>query len=292
VRAATIIPADKLVISGNYPVKLTFPARLGFEGAGVVEAVGSAVSDIKVGQRVHFGGTGQLGAWSEYYVVDSVNVVPLPDNVSFEEGSQLTSNPLTVLAILRELNIPEGEFLVQTAAGSNFGRVVIQLAKHFGIKTINIVRRDSQIEELKAIGADHVINYEKSNIVEEINKLTNGAGAKYALDAVAGPLGASLLNAISEQGTVIIYGIISKEPYNPNPGLLLFKSITVKGFTISLIKRNYPEKAKEYYTEITTLLAAKKLSLPYQGFNGVTEYKAAIAHSETSIKGEKTVLLF
>lgn len=89
-------------------------------------------------------------------------------------AAQFTINPLTAYGLLAELGIQKGDFLLQTASASALGRFLIQIAKVRGIKTINVVRRDSQIEELKQIGADYVINYEKEDLVQRVNEITNG----------------------------------------------------------------------------------------------------------------------
>jgi NADPH:quinone reductase-like Zn-dependent oxidoreductase len=86
------------------------------------------------------------------------------------------------------LQVPKGEYVIQSAAASVFGRMFIQLAKHKGIKTINLVRRDSQIEELKAIGADEVINYTKEDVVDRVKQLTGGKLAYAGIDCVCGDM--------------------------------------------------------------------------------------------------------
>lgn len=125
--------------------------------------VGEGVTEFVVGQRVtpiifpRYLKDAQ-GSWQEYICVKAAYVFALPDSVTDEVAAQFVVNSCTALGLLKEVQVPKGEFVLQNAAGSVIGRQVIQLAKHFGIKTINIVRRDAAKAELEALGGDVVID--------------------------------------------------------------------------------------------------------------------------------------
>src|SRR3954469_15865705 len=155
--ASPVNPSDLLVVRGRYGVLPTLPASVGFEGVGVVDAVGPGLLGWLVkGKRVAvLNGTG--GNWSEYVVIPAKQARPVADDLPDEQVASFFVNPASVLAMVRHvLAVPKGQWLLQSAAGSALGRMVIKLARHDGIRTINVVRRPEAIDELKALGADVV----------------------------------------------------------------------------------------------------------------------------------------
>ena len=159
------------------------PAVPGVEGAAVIVQLGPGVKDLwksegidlKVGSRVVPIIYQQFkvgrGSWTEYATVTATNLVSIPDAVSDDSAAQAIINPLTALLMVDELlsevkasDDKKGIYLLQTAAGSTLGKQFIQIAKSRGVKTINLVRRAAQAEELKALGADEV-RAAKPNIV-------------------------------------------------------------------------------------------------------------------------------
>jgi len=291
VKVGVVNPADLLYIGGVYNIKVeSFPAQVGFEGSGVVEVAGKS-SGYKVGQRVHYTG---LGTWSEYVVIDTAKgrTVPLPDEISFEEGAQLTINPITALSMILTLGAKKGEYLIQTGASSSLARIVILLAKAKGIKTINIVRRDEHIAGLKEIGADYVINSEKEDVVAKVNEIVPG-GAQYAVDAVAGKLGAEVAKALAIKGVMLVYGLLSGFTIELDLISLLFKSVAVRGFYVyQWYDDSKKEEVKAAYDEIKAAIISRQLPLVYKAFDAKTQGAEAIKHSQTPGKSEKSILLF
>src|SRR5581483_1066272 len=154
--ARPINPSDLLTIQGLYGALPQLPATPGFEGVGIIETLGSGVEGFSVGQRVIPLGT--PGTWQEYMIVRAKSMLPVPDPINNETAAQFVVNPVTAWVMVTEdLKVGKGEWLLQTAAGSTLGRIVIQIGKLRGFKTINIVRRREQIDELKQIGANEVI---------------------------------------------------------------------------------------------------------------------------------------
>ncbi|KAL2653313.1 hypothetical protein R1flu_021441 [Riccia fluitans] len=160
-------PGDLVWIrEGRTARHYTHPVTIGSEGFGIVHSkqIGEAVTAVKPGDRV----------------------VPLVWE-SDESAAQFVVNPWTTIGMFRDLQIPKGEYLIQTAAGSVIGRQVIQLAKHKGIKTINLVRRHEQIAELEALGADEVMCYtSEEDVVSRVKNITGKKLAYGAVDCVGG----------------------------------------------------------------------------------------------------------
>lgn len=206
----------------------------GYEGVGVVHSVGKGVTKVKVGQRVVpflFGALEQgQGSWQEYVVVAEDLALRVSDAISNEAAAQFIVNPWTSFGLVERLGVPPGGFLLQTAAGSVVGRQVIQLAKHLGLKTINIVRRSAQKEELKALGADEVISSTDEDVVARVKEITHGTLAYGALDAVGGPFTKTVCGCVRNGGEVIVYGAMSGS-YDVSCGLRdLFRNVKVTGW--------------------------------------------------------------
>src|SRR5256714_9695154 len=174
-RARSINPSDLLTVRGLYGALPTLPATPGLEGMGEVAAVGADVKHLKVGQRVI--PLGVPGTWQEYIVADSNQLIPVPDAISDQMAAQFVVNPLTAwIMCVEELALKPGEWLLQTAAGSTLGRVVLQIAPLRGFQTINVLRRRAPVEELKALGADEVICTEDEGISMRLHAITGEAG--------------------------------------------------------------------------------------------------------------------
>src|SRR5262249_29437102 len=137
------------------------PATPGFEGAGVVDAVGSGLlaklRGLKPGRRVAVL-NGRGGNWQEQVIISAREAVPVHDAISDEQVASFFVNPPTALAMTKYvLKVPAGAWLLQTAAASALGQMIVRLGRHSGFRTINVVRRREQADELKKLGADQVI---------------------------------------------------------------------------------------------------------------------------------------
>uniref|UniRef100_A0A0C9S610 TSA: Wollemia nobilis Ref_Wollemi_Transcript_12305_979 transcribed RNA sequence n=1 Tax=Wollemia nobilis TaxID=56998 RepID=A0A0C9S610_9CONI len=211
--ASAINPIDLKYIRSGFLARFSHKgAILGSEGVGVIHEVGEGVSSYKLGERVipvvffkYYVEEGE-GAWQDYLHVEEEDLVRVPDSIPDSIAAQFVINPWTVYGMLSDLCIPKSKYLVQTAAASVFGRQCIQLAKYWGIKTINIVRREELKEELKDLGADEVINSETEDIIKRVREITNGEGAYACIDAVGGILTKVVAGCVRDKGKVIVYG--------------------------------------------------------------------------------------
>src|SRR6516162_1113042 len=160
-RMSPINPSDLMTVRGVYGRLPKLPATPGFEGVGVIEAVGSGwlakLRGLKPGRRVAvLNGAG--GNWQELVVIPAKQAVPVPDDLPDEQVASFFVNPATALVMTQNvLRVPAGAWLLQTAAGSALGRMVIRLGKHNGFRTMNVVRRREAMAELRALGADEVL---------------------------------------------------------------------------------------------------------------------------------------
>src|SRR5919112_5983870 len=220
-RARPINPSDLLTVRGLYGSLPVPPATPGLEGMGEVAAVGEGVTHLSEGQRVI--PLGVAGTWAEYVVAPAAQLIPVPDGVSDQTAAQFVVNPLTAwIMTVEELGLQPGEWLLQTAAGSTLGRVVLQIARQRGFKTINVVRRREQGEELKALGADEVICTDEEDIPERVKQITGREGLRKAIDAVGGETGAAVMRSLARGGVMLVYGLLSAKPMPIDGGRMIF----------------------------------------------------------------------
>jgi NADPH:quinone reductase-like Zn-dependent oxidoreductase len=254
-------PSDLLVVRGEYGKLPTLPATPGFEGAGVVDRSGGGllalVRGLKPGRRVAVICAGG-GAWAEFAVVPARQAIPLPDDIPDEQAAAFFVNPASALAMTRYvLKVPPGEWLLQTAAGSALGRMVIRLGKHFGFRIINVVRRREQAAELQRAGADEVICTADESIPNRVRALTDGRGVKYAIDAVGGETGAAVVQALGAGGRMLVYGTLSREPMALDTRLLMMGAKSVEGFWLSeWVREQRPLRMLRLFGTIRDLMRA------------------------------------
>jgi NADPH:quinone reductase len=210
IRLSPINPSDLLYVRGHYSgVAPHFPSGAGFEGVGVVDAVGPDVEGLSVGQRV-FARNSDGGNWSQYAVVSAEKAWPVPDEFADEQIASLMINPATAILMVRHvLAVPRGEWLLQSAASGELGRMIIRLAKHDGIRTINVVRRREAVQELKDLGADEVIVSSEAPIDEQVRNIVGPQGVDFAIDPVAGQIGTEIFRSLSEDGRMLVYGSLT-----------------------------------------------------------------------------------
>lgn len=242
--AAPCNPSDLLLLQGHYGRTKTLPAVPGWEGAGTVVASGGGLmGSWLVGKRVACAVQSDSdGTWAQYCVVDVKTCIPLKEHVTTEQGSTLIINPLTALGMIDIAKKGGHAAIVQTAAASQVGRMVLQLAKNEGIPVIHIVRRNEQEELLRQLGAEIVLNSESANFREELKKEAMRLNATIAFDAVAGKMTGLIFSAMPPHSRILVYGALSDSFCSDiSPLGLIFQMKKVEGFWLSswLEKKNF-----------------------------------------------------
>jgi NADPH:quinone reductase-like Zn-dependent oxidoreductase len=153
------------------------------------------------------------------------------------------------------LAVPKGEWLLQSAAGSTLGRMLINLGRHDGFKTLNVVRRHEAIDELKKLGGDAVISSSDGPIDDQVREITGGAGARYAIDPVGGEAGTGVFRSLGPGGRLVLYGTLSGEPITVDPRLVISGPRSVEGFWLGhwMLQRSIPS-ALLLFREIAALI--------------------------------------
>ncbi|AKD57368.1 zinc-dependent alcohol dehydrogenase family protein [Spirosoma radiotolerans] len=285
--AAPINPSDIMFVQNLYGIRPQLPSGAGFEGVGIVEAVGEGVQ-MRTGIRVSFT---SIGTWSEYAIAHHRSLIPVPDAMSDEVAAQLFVNPFTAYAMVQDSGVPEGGWLMLTAAGSAFGKLVIQLCAMRGIKTIGTVRRDEMNDELKALGLTEVINTESENLAARVKQITDGVGVACILDAVGGHTATEAIKCLARGGKMLIYGLMSLQDPVLNAGLLIFRELTVKGFWLTDWMRRVDSQTRmDVAQNVIGLLTSGKIQMPVEATYPLHEITEAVEHADRPGRRGKILL--
>ncbi|MEO6354681.1 MAG: quinone oxidoreductase [Burkholderiaceae bacterium] len=190
--------------TGLYPQPL--PAGLGMEGAGVVEAVGAGVTEVKVGDRVAYAGR-PVGAYAEVRLMPAAALVRLPDAIGFETAAAMMLQGLTVQYLFRRTyRLQGGETILFHAAAGGVGLIACQWARALGVTMIGTVGSDEKGALAKAHGCGHVINYNTENFVERVREITGGKGVPVVYDSIGNDTFIGSLDCLSPLGMMVSFG--------------------------------------------------------------------------------------
>ncbi|MFN4103520.1 MAG: quinone oxidoreductase family protein, partial [Tepidimonas sp.] len=207
--------------TGLYPMPL--PARLGMEGAGVVEAVGQGVTHLAVGDRVAYASQ-PPGSYCDVRVMPAMNVCRLPDAISFEEGAAMMLKGLTAQYLLKHSRPVEGlqpgDYVLFHAAAGGVGLIACQWARALGLRLIGTAGTDDKCALAIANGAEHCINYRTQNFVERVKAITGGRGVKVVYDSVGKDTWDGSLDCLAPFGLMVSFGNASGPVPPFAPGIL------------------------------------------------------------------------
>jgi NADPH2:quinone reductase len=190
--------------SGLYPLPL--PSGLGLEGAGVVEAVGSAVTDIQPGDRVAYAG-GPPGAYAEVRNLPADRLVKLPDSIDFKTAAAMMLQGMTAQYLLRRTyRVQAGDTILIQAAAGGVGLIVCQWAKALGATVIGTVSSDEKAALARAHGCDHPIVYTRENFVARVKEITNGEGVPVVYDSIGKDTFTGSLDCLRPLGMMVTFG--------------------------------------------------------------------------------------
>ncbi|MDD9895553.1 MAG: quinone oxidoreductase [Gammaproteobacteria bacterium] len=217
IAASGINYIDTYQRSGLYQIPL--PATLGLEAAGIVEEVGSAVTNFKVGDRVAY--TSVPGAYAEYAAVPEEKIVALAEGVSFEQGAATMLQGCTAHYLCKSTYVvKEGDRCLIHAAAGGVGLLLIQMVKNAGGFVIGTVSTEEKAALAKAAGADEVILYSEKDFETEVKRITSGAGVNVVYDSVGKSTFEKSIDCLSKLGYMVLYGNASGPVTEFNPATL------------------------------------------------------------------------
>src|SRR5258708_3168275 len=218
------------------PVK-SFPAGLGYEAAGIVDAVGKDVSGFAAGDDVNVIPSFSMNDYATYgevILVPDYAIVRQPKALSFTEAASVWMMFVTAYGLIEDAKVTKGDFVLIPAASSSVGLAAIQIANYTGAMTIALTRTSAKKRQLLDAGAAHVIATGEVDLVGAGMRITNGPGARVAFDPVGGPGFPKLISALAFGGSIYIYGLLATG-VTPLPVLeMIAKVATIKAHNMSL----------------------------------------------------------
>ncbi|WP_348654720.1 zinc-binding dehydrogenase [uncultured Psychrobacter sp.] len=293
VRVKTVLASihnhDLLTIRGQYGFKPEMPAIAGSEAVGVVDAVGSEVKNLKVGQRV--AAASVQATWAEYFVADEDMVFAIPESLDDEMAAQLIAMPLSALMLLEFLEAKSGQWIIHNAANGAVGKSLAMLAAARGVNTINVVRSSDAIKELEAIGAENNVSTDNEDWKEQVKAILGEDKISAAVDSVGGENGGELLSLLGHDGTFAVFGAMSGKPMVLNPTHMIFKQATMKGFWGSKLSQEMSvENKQRLINELIERAVEGRLKLPVEATFDLADITKAVDGKLQSGKNGKVLL--
>jgi NADPH:quinone reductase-like Zn-dependent oxidoreductase len=278
VLAFPINPADVSFCKGSYRLRPALPATPGAECVGRVTAVGAGVSHVKPGDLVI---NLQRENWAQKRRVKGEDVIAVPSGMPLRQAAMLRINPPTALLMLTDVvALKPGDWVIQNVANSAVGRLLIRLARARGVRTVNVVRRESLFAELTALGAD-VCAVDGPDLAKTVKARTDGAAIRLGIDAVSGQATARLSSCVGEGGVVCNYGSMTGEDPVMSRSALIGGGQTLVGFILgrALATRSL-DQVRAIYADLGRQILDGTLSAPVERVYPIEDIRAALAHAQ------------
>lgn len=261
--AAVVQAADARTVLGADGFRKKLPRTPGYEGVGRISALGSGVTGLEIGTRV-FAPLG-AGTFRERVAVDAQGLMTAPEGDAVQVAL-LSQGPASALLMIQDFaQLEPDDWVIQNAANSAVGRILVQLAKDLKIRLVNAVKSSSVIGELKEIGAGAVL-LDTDDLRDRVLAVTQGAPIKLALDAVGGSATARLSRCLANEAVIVSYGALSGEPCQMPADALASRGIRLCGMNPSRqLARKTPEERRALYERIGELLAARRMQARIAG---------------------------
>ena len=240
VQATGLNRAEAMYMRGFYFEKPTLPSRIGFEAAGVIDAVGPGVDHGLVGKQVStIGGFSQrrYGVLGDEAVVPAAAVAEYPGNLSPAQGASIWIQYLTAWgALVHDAHVGPGDFVVIPAASSSVGLAAIQIVKDAGAVAIAATRTGRKRQDLLDLGADDVVATEEEDLPARVREISGGKGSRTIFDPVGGPYVETLAEAAAPGATIFLYGGLSGQPTTYPVAAGFAKGIKLRGYTMMEVR--------------------------------------------------------
>lgn len=284
VGAAGINYADTMMRAGTYLTKPALPFTLGYEAAGTIESVGENVTNFKIGQRVL--ATTSSGGYAEFATAKAVLTMPIPDELGFGESTALLVQGLTALGLLNETK--SGDSILIHAAAGGVGTLLVQLAKHKGLKVIGTASSEQKLQMVADLGADFAINYTEDDWTDEVLQATDGKGVDWIIEMVGGAIVGKNLKVLAKHGTMWVYGSASNQDFKVSVLSLMAKNHTIRGYWLM---NESVENRIRFTKELLGHLGAGRLKIQVTEFplENAREAHEAIENRKTTGKVVLTV---
>ncbi|WP_179855266.1 zinc-dependent alcohol dehydrogenase family protein [Paractinoplanes atraurantiacus] len=286
IEAAPVNPSDFLTLSGRYAVRPMLPSPLGAEGVGLVTEVGAGVTAVTAGDLVLVLPNPQPGTWQEEAVVPERFVVRADPNADPVQLATAGINAATAYLLLGYGDaLKPGDWVMQTAANSALGAFVVALARHRGLRTLNVVRRAG----VEVPGGDAVVVSDET-LTAQVRDVLRGDRPSLLLDGVSGPVAGTLAAVLAPNAHIVNFAALSGQQLVIDRVHLLFKSLNVHGFWLNNWIATAPRaEIERVYAEVTGLIADGVLRTEIAAQYGLGDFERALAHANAPDRTGKVV---
>lgn len=293
--AAPVNPADINMIQGVYPIQPPIPAVGGIEGVGEIMDVGSDVKTLKPGEWVVPGIPG-WGTWRTWATGKASDLIKVPSDLPLPILATMDVTICSAYRLLKDFErLHPGDTVIQNGANSGVGKALIQIASHFGLQTINIVRNRPNLgdlmKEMEKLGATHVVTDDFVKTPEMKSLMKTLPQPKLACNCVGGKGSAEIFRYLADCGTMVTYGGMSKQPLFVPAGPFIFRDIKLRGFWITLWNahnKNNPEK-QHMWDFLCGMARDGLLAVPNHRMVKLENFQEAIIKSMDSFTNEKQI---
>lgn len=286
---APINPAELLMLEGSYgygEARPSLPRNAGIEGVGRV--IAGATDRVPQGALVSL--TGSSSIFSDYSLIPADSAVVLPENVDPDVFALSFVNTQAVLVMLQEwAELERGDWIIQNAANSAYGRVLDAVATRLGFNVVNVVRSSRSRDEIAGTAHGPVV-IDGDDLADEVAKLTDGRLPRVGVDAIAGSATGRIAQTLAPGGRVVNYGLLSHEPLGVDTALILFNDITVEGFWMPRSRnRLQPDTLAQIASNAVDIIAETGITIPIRRRYPLTEYIQAFEEAASEGRGGKIV---
>ncbi len=295
VTSAGLNRADANYRRGRYLVKSPGASRSGFEGAGIVTAVGAGVERWKVGDRVAVLPSSfdvvHEGSCADAMTVRADGLVATPANVSDRDAGSIWMQCLTAWGALVEIAaIGPGDWVVVPAASSSVGIASIQLCRARGARVIATTTAADKVEALRRFAPDAIVDTRAEPYVARVQAITEGRGARVVFDPIYGPIVNDHIRVACAEAIVFVYGALDSAPLELGLGGMLRKNIRLQGYTLGPLLGD-PARRARALAEITALLERGDFAPVVDSYFPLAEIQAAHRHLESNRQIGKIVVI-
>ena len=286
-----INPSDLMNFEGVYGAERpVLPMIPGNEGVGRVTRLGPGVTHLAVGDRVLLPGP---GTWRARFRAPAAGLFALPPDVDPGQLAMLRVNPPTAWLLLNDFVAPApGRWLIQNAANSGVGHLLIRLAREAGVKTVNVVRRPELVAPLCACGAD-VVLVDGPDLDHRVRAAIGDGALPLAIDAIGGDATMRLARCVDDRGTVVNYGALSGEPCRIDPRETIFRDVRLRGFWLRhWFLRTPPDGVAAMFRTLTDKIASGTLAVDIEAVYPMRSLREAVAHAARGARSGKILVSF
>jgi NADPH:quinone reductase-like Zn-dependent oxidoreductase len=281
VDASVVQPADAMFIRGRYRIRPNLPQVAGLEGTGIVVAAGPRAM-IVAGTRVAFR---HPGAWAELVAVPAERCYVVPEEIATDSAAQFALNPVTAWALLDEVGVRPGDWLLLDAARSAVARIVGSIAQWRGVRVLGVARP----ADGDALGYS-LLTSSGPALAADIDAATGGELVAGFLDSVGGPVISAVLPALRQGATIVSYGVLDDAPIAVRNSDLIYSNLTWKGFGIDHWLATATDRREAMATELWRLLSDGVVELPVAARFPLDDIGRAVAAAATSVPGAKVLV--